>query len=144
LKSFEPIKRNPGGKDGKPARPSSMHALGASKRQEAEDPPRKGVKIAFGSNRDLDKNSTGQPSRLAQQGAKAVSGGRGGGAADAVSGFLSPVICMLVPTTVFRFLASSSPDISKCLLFCILCVLTFLITGWQAGRVQRRSPARRA
>jgi hypothetical protein len=66
------------GKDGKPARPSSMHALGASKRQEPDEPPRKAVKVAFGSNRDLDKNNTGAGSRLAQQGAKAVAGGRGG------------------------------------------------------------------
>jgi hypothetical protein len=42
--------------------------------------------VAFGSNRDLDKNNHGQATRLAQQGAQAISGGAAGARADAVSG----------------------------------------------------------
>jgi hypothetical protein len=46
--------------------------------------------VAFGSNRDLDKNNHGQATRLAQQGAHAIGGGAGGARADAVRGERRP------------------------------------------------------
>ena len=79
LKQYEPLNKNARNAKndaaGK-ARPSSMHAMGGSKAYQNEDGGvKKAVKVAFGSNRNLDKNNTGG-SKLAQQGAAVVKGGR--------------------------------------------------------------------
>ena len=55
-----------------------MHAMGGSKAYQNDDGgAKKAVKVAFGSNRNLDKNNNvGAGSKLAQQGAAVVKGGR--------------------------------------------------------------------
>lgn len=76
-----------------------MHALGGAKGAAVEDPPRKPVpKVAFGSNRDLDKYSHGGPSKLAQQGASVMGAAGSNRGGDTVS---SVMLAVLFFTHVF-------------------------------------------
>lgn len=55
-----------------------MHAIGGSKGYVDEaGQPKKAVKVAFGSNRNLDKNNAGGSNRLAQQGASVLNSAHG-------------------------------------------------------------------
>lgn len=78
LKQYEPLSKNArNAKQDVGKRPSSMHAMGGSKAYQNDDGGvKKAVKVAFGSNRNLDKNNAGAASKLAQQGAAVVKGGR--------------------------------------------------------------------
>ena len=55
-----------------------MHAIGGSKGYTDDaGQPKKAVKVAFGSNRNLDKNNAGASNRLAQQGASVLNSAHG-------------------------------------------------------------------
>eukprot|EP01032_Pedospumella_encystans_P009146 gene9146-10795_t len=78
LKEYEPVKKNAAVGGVNKARPSSMHAIGGSKGYTDDaGQPKKAVKVAFGSNRNLDKNNAGASNRLAQQGASVLNSAHG-------------------------------------------------------------------